>query len=147
MDAMDLVSFKQKFDPYLDEFLTSSIHTCAASITDPLLVAFLTHAKDLTLSAGKRIRPYMAYVLASESTYPEAEILKSVLAWEVFHMFALIHDDVMDGGDTRHGVQTAHVFLEEQLSSAKRKGTPPKWQRGRQCFWETSSSRSPTKPF
>ncbi len=57
---------------------------------------------------GKRFRPFLTY-LASGLDQEEAEkhflLFASV---EMLHLFALIHDDIMDEADIRHGVICAH---------------------------------------
>ncbi len=116
---MDLVTFKQRFDEQLDEFLGSATSAFSAVLMDPTIAPFVAHARSLAMAGGKRIRPYMAYTMMSDSEYPEAELLRSVLSLELFHLFALIHDDVMDGGDERHGIPTAHKLLEERMGKGK----------------------------
>ncbi len=123
---MDLAAFKVRFDGQMAEFLDAALHAFSATLSDPSLAPFVAHTKDLALAGGKRIRPYLAYVMASDSGYPEEEILRCALAWELFHLFALVHDDVMDGGEERHGIPTAHAFLEKQL-----KKTSPKSEHAR----------------
>jgi len=63
-----------------------------------------------TLDAGgKRIRP--ALVLAACNMFSEdIEIATPVaLAFEVFHNFTLLHDDIMDNSPIRRGKETVHV--------------------------------------
>ncbi len=116
---MDLAAFKVRFDGQMAEFLDAALHAFSATLSDPPLAPFIAHTKDLALAGGKRIRPYMAFVMMSDSEYPEAELLRSVLSLELFHLFALIHDDVMDGGEERHGIPTAHMFLAERMGKSK----------------------------
>lgn len=58
---------------------------------------------------GKRIRPVLlsaAYNLFNDKLgYP----FKAALAFEVFHNFSLLHDDIMDDADLRRGKPTVHV--------------------------------------
>ncbi len=111
---MEFAQFKTRFDTHLEEFVASALSAFSATLSDPPLSPFIAHTQELALAGGKRVRPYLAYLMASESGYPEDELLRCVLAWELFHLFALVHDDVMDGGEERHGVPTAHVFLAQQ---------------------------------
>jgi len=57
---------------------------------------------------GKRIRP--AFTLLACNLYKEdvLEALPMAMAWEVFHNFTLMHDDVMDKADMRRGNPTVH---------------------------------------
>ncbi|OYO09213.1 isopentenyl-diphosphate delta-isomerase [Enemella evansiae] len=63
---------------------------------------------------GKRIRPTMVHwghrAAGGGSTGPGHEaMIRAAGALEVLHVFALIHDDVMDRSDTRRGRPTAHI--------------------------------------
>ena len=54
---------------------------------------------------GKRIRPTLmlqAYNLYKDD--PET-ILSSVCAWETYHEYTLLHDDLMDNADLRRGIR------------------------------------------
>jgi geranylgeranyl diphosphate synthase type II len=57
---------------------------------------------------GKRIRP--AFTLLACNLYKEdvREALPMAIAWEIFHNFTLMHDDVMDKADMRRGNPTVH---------------------------------------
>ncbi|MDQ2758687.1 MAG: polyprenyl synthetase family protein [Actinomycetota bacterium] len=69
----------------------------------------LVEAVERLLSGGKRLRAgflYWGYRLAGE---PDSEALvRLATAMEVFQAAALLHDDVMDGSDTRRGMPSAH---------------------------------------
>jgi geranylgeranyl diphosphate synthase type II len=57
---------------------------------------------------GKRIRPFLT-LLASEAVCGSSEeALNVALAVEILHNFTLIHDDIMDQADLRHGRPTVH---------------------------------------
>ncbi len=63
-----------------------------------------------TLDAGgKRIRP--ALVLAACNMFSEDVkiAIPVALAFEVFHNFTLLHDDIMDNSPIRRGKETVHV--------------------------------------
>ncbi|SDN47472.1 polyprenyl synthetase family protein [Allokutzneria albata] len=78
------------------------------------LVSALTR---VTAAGGKRIRPqlfYWGYRAGGEPDRPE--VIELATAIELFHVFALVHDDLMDRADTRRGVPTAH----RQLASLHR---------------------------
>ena len=57
---------------------------------------------------GKRIRP--ALTLMACSVYNDAvhQAIKPALAYEVFHNFTLLHDDIMDNSAMRRGKKTVH---------------------------------------
>lgn len=65
---------------------------------------------------GKRVRPVMChwgYVCSGDRDDDGREAMVVVAAaLELLHVFALIHDDVMDESDTRRGRPSAHRFAE-----------------------------------
>ncbi len=65
---------------------------------------------------GKRARP--ALVLLACNLYKDdvSESVQPALAWEVFHNFTLMHDDVMDKADIRRGKQTVHKVWNENTA-------------------------------
>ncbi len=64
--------------------------------------------KYVLAGGGKRIRPVlmlMSYNLFKDN--PQ-HILMPAAALEMYHNYTLMHDDVMDNADVRHGVPTVH---------------------------------------
>jgi geranylgeranyl diphosphate synthase, type I len=65
-------------------------------------------AADL-LSGGKRLRPAFCYWGWRGAGRDDAEsIVTAAAALELFHAAALVHDDLIDGSDTRRGMPSAH---------------------------------------
>ncbi|MDR0833254.1 MAG: polyprenyl synthetase family protein [Candidatus Symbiothrix sp.] len=80
----------------------------AAELYEP--IAYLLALK------GKKVRP--ALTLLACNLYQE-DIEKAVdmaLAWEIFHNFTLMHDDVMDQADVRRGQPTVHKKWDENTA-------------------------------
>ena len=82
---------------------------------------------DFIASGGKRIRPQLAvwsYLQGKGGT--TAEIPESVLdlasGWELFHAFLLVHDDIIDGAETRRGHPALHVTLASLDSNSAKFG-------------------------
>ena len=67
----------------------------------------------LASGKAKRIRPYVASVMYKEArrTTDDEAVMPVLVALEMFHLFALIHDDIMDNADERYGVQTIHAHV------------------------------------
>ena len=65
-------------------------------------------AGHLIIHGGKRLRPYMVMkscqVLGGEISYS----IPAASAVEMVHNFTLVHDDIMDNDEIRHGVPTVH---------------------------------------
>ncbi|NTV97974.1 MAG: polyprenyl synthetase family protein [Chlorobiaceae bacterium] len=65
-------------------------------------------ARYILEGKGKRIRPFLT-LLASEAVSGSSEnALNVALAVEILHNFTLIHDDIMDSAELRHGRPTVH---------------------------------------
>jgi len=82
---------------------------------DPDLELPLTEIKRLVLSGGKRIRPAFCYWgFRAAGGDPQSPIpIRVGAAIELLHVFALFHDDIMDGALTRRGQVTSHTSLAE----------------------------------
>jgi geranylgeranyl diphosphate synthase type II len=57
---------------------------------------------------GKRIRPALALMACSVFSDAVHSAIKPALAFEVFHNFTLLHDDLMDNSIIRRGKKTVH---------------------------------------
>lgn len=66
-------------------------------------------ARYVLAGGGKRLRPVLVLLSAALYDVPAARALPAALAVEVFHNFTLVHDDIMDGAETRRGRPTVHV--------------------------------------
>lgn len=115
-----LGAVKRRIDDALRDFLArrrleiSELDASAAGLVDELV--------RLIGAGGKRIRPAFCYWGHRAAGGPDGEpILRAAAALELFHTFALIHDDVMDESETRRGVPSAHArFAEARFASARR---------------------------
>ena len=65
---------------------------------------------------GKKIRPTLT--LLAHNLYKEdvKGAINMALAWEIFHNFTLMHDDVMDKADIRRGEPTVHKKWNENTA-------------------------------
>jgi geranylgeranyl diphosphate synthase type I len=65
------------------------------------------------LDSGKRLRPLFAYAgIKSAGGALTVEITKAISSLELLQGCALIHDDLMDGSDTRRGKPSIHRHFE-----------------------------------
>jgi geranylgeranyl diphosphate synthase type I len=72
------------------------------------LLPLVDVAADL-LTGGKRLRPAFCYWGWRGTGAPdEPTIVAASASLELFHAAALIHDDLMDGSDTRRGMPSVH---------------------------------------
>lgn len=119
----NILTFKQTFDPLFQAFVEKRLMIYAELVKDESVLEVLAYANRILLSGGKRIRPFLAYTgyrLIHEEV-PES-VFRYFFALECFHAFALIHDDIMDYGEHRHGIPTAHIHVAECLQNKKRVG-------------------------
>lgn len=68
---------------------------------------------DLAVLGGKRFRPrlgHWGFVAAGGAPgVADDQLVQAMAALELLHLFALLHDDVMDQSTTRRGAPAAHV--------------------------------------
>ena len=73
-------------------------------------------ASHLVRSGGKRLRPFLVSRCCQILGGAPRGAMFAAGAVEMIHNFTLIHDDIMDNDETRHGVQTTHRKYGEALS-------------------------------
>lgn len=119
----DLSAYKKQFDRRLTAFFNSRLKTYHGIGKETLVPDYIDQAQRIALAGGKRFRPYLA-TLAYETFGGKTskDITAAGLAIEIFHLFALIHDDIMDQGSFRHGLPTTHTYVLKSLQSKKRIG-------------------------
>jgi geranylgeranyl diphosphate synthase type I len=112
---MNIDVFRKRFDALLVRFLnkkTLGLKTCTSDASARSIIAY---AKKLAMGGGKRIRPYLAYIAHRAAGGSSDRGMDALVGLELFHVFALVHDDIMDRGQTRHGVPTANrIFGDAQ---------------------------------
>lgn len=84
-----------------------------------------TELEEIVLAyshGGKRIRPFIA-LLVSQKDFNDKDVLNTCLALELFHLSALIHDDIIDNADLRRGKKTIHYFANNFIKNKKTLGT------------------------
>ncbi len=123
---MDLSSFREQFEPHLRRFLHKKEQDIARYTRNIFLQHLCTEPRRLLEAGGKRIRPLLCYAgyLAGGGRDNEAA-LQATVSLELFHAFALVHDDIMDRGEDRHGVPTVHRSIEGLLRQEVRRGDVP----------------------
>lgn len=90
------------------------------SAVDRELSLPLAEVERLVLSGGKRIRPAFCYwgYRAAGGVHDAETPIRVGAAIELLHVFALFHDDIMDGALTRRGQVTSHISLAELHGSS-----------------------------
>ena len=89
----------------------ATLHPAAATLALELL--------RLVRSGGKRLRPALGYWgYRAAGGVPDQRIMRAAASLELFHTFALIHDDLMDGADERRGVPSVHTHVAIRAAAA-----------------------------
>ena len=98
-----------RVDQRLDTLLDREIERWRA--VDEDLVPPIESLARLVLGAGKRLRPAFCHwgFVGAGGDPDDPAVVDAGAAYELLHAFALVHDDVMDGSDTRRGVRTVHL--------------------------------------
>lgn len=118
-----LSQFKTVFDAELERFLDAKLKSVKRQAGDATLNRLFAHAKTIVMHGGKRVRPYIAalmYEACGGKMNPS--VWRVLLGIELFHAFALMHDDVMDMGTDRHGMPTLHEYAKALFKKESRIG-------------------------
>lgn len=109
-DRLDLNSLRRRIDSALEHYL--SVKALAAQ-ADHLPSVPVEVIRNFVFVGGKRIRPLMCVLgwHAARGQDETGPVIRAAASLELFHVFALIHDDVMDHSDTRRGHPTVHRTL------------------------------------
>lgn len=110
MRAQDeLKILKGRFDAKIGAYFDTAIER--AEKEDELVADALRYSRTLVLSGGKRLRAaFMYYGYIAANGTEEEKILDAALSVEFIHAFLLMHDDIIDRDDMRHGVTTLHRY-------------------------------------
>ncbi|WP_050430147.1 polyprenyl synthetase family protein [Chondromyces crocatus] len=109
---LDLRGIRQAVEATLHRFLDHKAHGPHGPHLTPLLQV-LRHFLE---GGGKRVRPLyccLGWHTVTDAA-PSDEVLRAAAGLELFHTFALLHDDVIDASPTRHGRPTAHRMFATQ---------------------------------
>jgi geranylgeranyl diphosphate synthase, type II len=106
MEKTTVLEFLQKNNEDVDQaILDSEVSRQPFSLYEPVV--------HVLSSRGKRLRPQLVLCAASIFNGDREAALQVALAMEIFHIFTLVHDDIMDHADSRRGHTTIHVKWDE----------------------------------
>lgn len=105
-ESLDLTAIRAAVNETIKGFLSAKLD----SLDSDNLFPFVGVLRRMLGSGGKRVRPVLCVCgWHAAGGGPDMDVvLRAAASLELFHTFALIHDDVMDGSDTRRGHPTAH---------------------------------------
>ncbi|MGB8651849.1 MAG: polyprenyl synthetase family protein [Mycobacteriales bacterium] len=106
MSALDRLDLRQRVQKALDGFLAGHLPHLEAMGPE---LAPMGEALEDFLSGGKRLRPGFCFWghLGAGGADSDALVVAAA-SLELFQACAIIHDDVMDGSDTRRGKPAVH---------------------------------------
>ncbi len=99
--------FREEWEE-ISKAVDAELHRLRAERMFPL--ALYDGAFHLTLSGGKRVRPFLVVKSAQLFGAEKEKALPAAVAVELLHNFTLIHDDIMDEDEFRRRVPTTHVL-------------------------------------
>ena len=105
-------SFRKQIDTEIENFLEDA---CAyIGGIGPELLPVAEAMRNFLTDGGKRFRPVLGVIgaISVDGVAPDQATFRAVAALEFLHACALIHDDVMDGSDTRRGNPSIHRKFE-----------------------------------
>ncbi|MFH0911190.1 MAG: polyprenyl synthetase family protein [Planctomycetota bacterium] len=107
-----LETYRTSIDRALGEYLSELDRAYSLRAVAPDLFEGI---RRCTLSGGKRIRPLL-FLIAYEgySGRPYNKAMPAAVALELFHNFALIHDDLVDGTPLRRGDPALQAWFAQQ---------------------------------
>ncbi|MBA3679373.1 polyprenyl synthetase family protein [Candidatus Saccharibacteria bacterium] len=121
MNYQDLTSYildiKKQIDSELSYFYDQRI--ADAALLSSEYKKLVSDTAKQTLRGGKRLRPALAvlgYRIAGGTD--DVKIIKAAAALEIFHNYLLIHDDIMDRDDRRHGGANISGLYKKRLAKS-----------------------------
>ena len=111
-------------DPMSSVFISAVGRTLAefldgqAGLADRTGATAVLDAAHACVAGGKRLRPafcYWGYVAAAGRPIDPGPLLRAAASLDLLHASLLVHDDLLDGSDTRRGAPSAHRRFEALL--------------------------------
>lgn len=102
------------------------------AVVDPDLAVPLSRLRSFVRGGGKRVRPAFCYwsFLGSGGGGGDRAVTDAGSALEMLHAAALVHDDVIDRSDRRHGSPSLHVQFASLHRGGRWAGDPERFGDG-----------------
>lgn len=82
----------------LDDFLQQQVHAFEPEVRE--IVSFCLER------SGKRIRPILLFLAGNQGDRPHPDLVRAAAVIEMVHLATLVHDDILDEAEMRHGLPT-----------------------------------------
>lgn len=112
-----LEEIKSKINLELEYFFEQKVKIIKEKKKSKEYLEMAEKIREFVLSGGKRIRPtifYCGYIAFGGKETDK--IMKAAISIELIHSFLLIHDDIIDRDDFRHGDFSMHYKYEKEYS-------------------------------
>jgi len=126
MDAKtELQNYKKTLDKKLAQYFSRKLKEMREF--GPSAKGAVKNIRDMVLAGGKRVRAgfmYWGYRAARNEAGDRdwrEKIIEASMSIELTHIFLLIHDDIIDRDDFRHGISTIHKKYERLAKRFYRK--------------------------
>jgi len=114
---MDLKTFRPLVDQRLQAFFDDKLDQYQEMGLPQRIMEIVSYVKEIC-ATGKRVRPYLTFIsYKAFGGKQDEELMRFALGFELFHSFALVHDDVFDQGEMRRGVPSYHTHIQTMLQS------------------------------
>lgn len=113
----ELATIKKRIDSGIEDVFEEVIESTRKE--DERMAHVLTYLQKIILAGGKRARPTLVlYGYQAAGGQDQEKILRAAIGIELIHVSLLVHDDIMDRDDKRHGVSAIHAYFSEQANEA-----------------------------
>src|SRR5215218_9305439 len=111
-DGLDTVVLGEDFETIdeVESLLAGAAEGAPPDLIEPSLVSLT--------SRGKRLRPLLLVLSARMGDPDREDLLEAATAIEVLHTATLIHDDIVDGAESRRGVPTTVAEYGREIAAA-----------------------------
>jgi geranylgeranyl diphosphate synthase, type I len=107
----ELQKYKKILDIKLAEYFASKIKETQK--VSPLAVQAIKNIREMTLAGGKRVRAaFMYWGYKAAGGQEDENMVEASMSIELSHVFLLIHDDIIDRDEFRHGIPAMHKKYE-----------------------------------
>ena len=97
----DLPSLKDQFEASLKQFVLARTPESLPGLRE--MVSYHFGWNEVAPKIGKRLRPMLVLTSGQLFGREPLDLMPAAVAMEVLHNYTLIHDDIEDHGETRHG--------------------------------------------
>lgn len=119
---MRLSEFREEFEEAYKTALKKKMTEVTRLLDDDTLFELVNQLQEIA-AEGKRVRPYTLSVLYHGSGGDDEDFAIDMgVALECFHLFCLVHDDIMDRAEIRRGAKTIQTLATERMKTQSRTG-------------------------